>query len=237
MFWTKWAWHDSWKHQDPPENLEIQYRNAATIDATNNTKWIFHFIIYFCKYRWICFYPRILTISNLSPTCSRQSFCAAPPSMILVTYMLLSPGMCWFPTPPAILKPSPVKENACWYTKTFNLSVWIYTDNHDHHDLVILILFIQFRNEHINGKSMRVCAVTPPHLWVLWRVWSRWWSPASACGAARTAGRWSRQPSGPPPPCCGKLPTRLNHSPAGCSHLLCKTNSRGFTDKYSLVNN
>lgn len=56
----------------------------------------------------------VLTISNLSPTCSRPSFCAAPPSMILVTYMLLSPGMCWFPTPPAILKPSPV-------------CVWVYT--------------------------------------------------------------------------------------------------------------
>lgn len=49
-----------------------------------------------------------LTIKSLSPTCSRPSFSAAPPSMILVTYMLLSPGMCWFPTPPAILKPSPV---------------------------------------------------------------------------------------------------------------------------------
>lgn len=71
------------------------------------------------RYTWICFYPGILTINNLSPTCSRQSFCAAPPSMILVTYMLLSPGMCWFPTPPAILKPSPVKEYACLYTKTF----------------------------------------------------------------------------------------------------------------------
>lgn len=84
---------------------------------------------------------------------------------------------------------------------------------------------------------MHVCAVTLPHLWVLWWVWSQWWSPASACGAARTVGRWSRQLSGLPPPYCGKLPTRPNHSPAGCSHLLWKTNSWGFTDKYRLVNN
>lgn len=48
-------------------------------------------------------------MSNLSPTWSLQSFCAAPPSMILVTYILLSPGMCWFPTPPAMLKPSPAR--------------------------------------------------------------------------------------------------------------------------------
>lgn len=64
-----------------------------------------------------------LTISNLSPICSRLSFCAAPPSMILVTYMLLSPGMCWFPTPPAILKPSPacVCENRRLVSR-----LWVY---------------------------------------------------------------------------------------------------------------
>lgn len=69
------------------------------------------------------------TINSRSPTCSRPSFCAAPPSMILVTYMLLSPGMCWFPTPPAILKPSPVfpwKQAAGWSVVGWLFSSEVY---------------------------------------------------------------------------------------------------------------
>lgn len=64
----------------------------------------------------------IHTIKSRSPTCSRPSFCAAPPSMILVTYMLLSPGMCWFPTPPAMLKPSPVLYIQ---TRSWLVSGWV----------------------------------------------------------------------------------------------------------------
>ncbi len=78
-----------------------------------------HILLQALKMELIC----VLTINNLSPTCSRPSFCAAPPSMILVTYMLLSPGMCWFPTPPAILKPSPICEyESSWLVS--GLCVW-----------------------------------------------------------------------------------------------------------------
>lgn len=51
-----------------------------------------------------------LTAISLSPTASRPSCSAAPPSITLVTNIPLSPGMCWFPMPPAMLNPSPARE-------------------------------------------------------------------------------------------------------------------------------
>jgi hypothetical protein len=52
----------------------------------------------------------VITAMSLSPVVSLPSCSAAPPSMIFVTNIPLSPGMCWFPTPPAILKPRPTKK-------------------------------------------------------------------------------------------------------------------------------
>ena len=50
----------------------------------------------------------VLTANNRSPTCRRPSCSAAPPSIILVTKIPWSLGMCSLPMPPAILKPKPV---------------------------------------------------------------------------------------------------------------------------------
>lgn len=65
--------------------------------------------IWLCSVEPVGKSERSLTASSLSPIWSLPSLCAAPPSIILVTQMLLSPGMCWFPTPPAMLKPRPAE--------------------------------------------------------------------------------------------------------------------------------
>lgn len=49
----------------------------------------------------------VFTLNSLSPILRRPSTAAAPPSIIFVTYIPLSPGMCWLPMPPAIEKPKP----------------------------------------------------------------------------------------------------------------------------------
>lgn len=159
------------------------------------------------------------TISSLSPTCSRPSFCAAPPSIILVIYMLLSPGMCWFPTPPAILKPSPVcvaeikglvrwllsvKVPCCYDLMLFIWFKWF------HLNIAIMCFLCYFKMSPFGSQIKRktdsddennqnrmiwvlVCmcirACMCSHLLVLWWVWSRWWSPALVCGVAHKAGQ------------------------------------------------
>lgn len=51
------------------------------------------------------------TCKILSPTDNLPSSSAAPPAIILVTKIPSSSSTCWFPTPPAILKPRPVQKN------------------------------------------------------------------------------------------------------------------------------
>lgn len=51
-----------------------------------------------------------LTSIILSPTRNVPSASDAPPGMIFVTKMPLSPGAHWFPTPPAMVKPRPASE-------------------------------------------------------------------------------------------------------------------------------
>lgn len=109
---VQWVRVNQW-----PYKYKLQLRTWVNSGSDARIELIFIYVVSFIclwakssKIKWLlreqaCYWPLITGLPLVAVHLSVQLHHLWS---ILVTYMLLSPGMCWFPTPPAILNPSPV---------------------------------------------------------------------------------------------------------------------------------